>query len=85
MTLEKRVVLDKIEVLEDGQIQIRQATVITEDGIEISRLFHRSVVCPGDAVKIDDKRLSSIIAAVWTDEVISVYQEKVRGMAAIVR
>ena len=46
MALEKETLVDKIEVLENGQVQVRTATVIKEDGIELNRSFHRHVLAP---------------------------------------
>ena len=43
MTIIKENIVDKIEVLEMGQVQVRTATVIKEDGTELSRSFHRHV------------------------------------------
>ena len=45
MALTKKVIEDKIEVIGDYKaIQIREATVIFEDGVELSRNFHRRVI-----------------------------------------
>ena len=49
MALEKTTKVDKIEVVDTGDwkmVQVRTATVITEDGTELSRTFHRHVVAP---------------------------------------
>ena len=47
MAITKETIEDKIEVVgEFKQIQVRTATVIKEDGVEISRSFHRHVVAP---------------------------------------
>ena len=46
MAITKEIVVDKIEVLEMGQVQVRTATVIKEDGNELSRSFHRHTVVP---------------------------------------
>ncbi len=43
MALEKNVVVDKIEVLENGNVQVRTKTAILEDGEQISGTFHRHV------------------------------------------
>ena len=47
MALTEETVQDKIEVVGDHKIiQVRTATVIKRDGVEISRAFHRHVVTP---------------------------------------
>ena len=75
MTLASTTVIDKTEVLEDGTIQVRQAEIITKDGVEIARNFHRWVRSPGDtAAQSDPAPVPAIAAAVWTSAVISAYQ-----------
>ena len=71
MALNKNIVVDKIEVLEMGHIQVRTATVIDEDGAELSRTFHRHVLAPGDDTSGDTQRVKDIAAATWTAQVIS--------------
>ena len=46
MALSKVTVVDKIEVLEKGQVQVRTATRVLEDGVELSSSYHRHVVDP---------------------------------------
>jgi hypothetical protein len=75
MTLASTTVIDKTEVLEDGTIQVRQAEVITRDGIEVTRTFHRWVRHPGDtAAQSDPAPVPAIANAVWTAEVVAAYQ-----------
>ena len=75
MTLSSTTIIDKTEVLEDGTIQVRQAEVITKDGVEVTRTFHRWVRHPGDtAAQSDPAPVPAIANAIWTQEVISAYQ-----------
>ena len=74
MALTKQVVVDKIEVLENGVVQVRTATRIVEDGEVISSSYHRHVVCPGDDYSDEDSRVQAICAATHTAEVIAAYQ-----------
>ena len=46
MAITKETVVDKIEVLEMGQVQVRTATKIVEDGNELNRSFHRHILQP---------------------------------------
>ena len=71
MALEKKVVVDKIEVLEQGQLQVRTSSIVMEDGVELSRGYHRHVLNPGDDVGGQDARVSAIANATWTPEVVS--------------
>ena len=74
MALEKIEVIDRIEVLENGCVQVRTKTAIMEDGKQISGTFHRHVVSPGDDYSAEDTKVKAICAAVHTASVIAAYQ-----------
>jgi len=71
MALTKKVVVDKIEVLEMGQVQVRTATIVEEDGVELTRSFHRAAFMPGDDVSGEPQRVQDLANATWTAEVVS--------------
>jgi len=71
--LEKQAVVDCIEVIENGCVQVRTATKIMEDGKEISATFHRHVVAPGDDYSKEAERVQAICAATHTQDVIDAY------------
>jgi hypothetical protein len=73
MSLEKQVVVDKIEVTEDGTVQVRETTRIVEDGKVISQSYHRHTIAPGQDYSNDDARVQAIAQAAWTPEVIAAY------------
>ena len=84
MALTKEIVVDKIEVREMGQLNIRSATRVMEDGLQISSSFHRHVVDPstktGDTwadtdISGEDARVQAIATATWTSAVKTAYQE----------
>ena len=74
MALEKIEVIDRIEVVENGAIQVRTCTRIMENGAQISGTFHRHVVAPGNDYSAEDAKVQAICAAVHTAEVIATYQ-----------
>ena len=74
MSLEKQTVVDLVEAIENGCVQVRTATRILDDGKVISQSFHRHVVCPGDDYSQEDPRVQAICAAVQTPEVIAAYK-----------
>ena len=76
MALTKTEVVDKIEVLENGTIQVRCATRIDEDGTVLSSSFHRHVLAPGDDLTDQDPKVVAIASAVHTPEVVSAYEAK---------
>jgi hypothetical protein len=70
---------DKIEVLEDGQLQVREAAIVYKDGVEISRTFRRYVLDPGrDTEKLADKdaRVQAVANAIWTEDVVAARASK---------
>ena len=74
MALEKVQIVDRIEVLENGCVQVRTKTAILEDGKQISGAFHRHVVAPGADYSNEDARVQAICAATHTPEVIDAYK-----------
>jgi hypothetical protein len=74
MDLEKVKIVDLIEVLENGCVQVRTKTVIMEDGKQISGSFHRHLIAPGDNYGGENDRVQAICAATHTAGVIAAYQ-----------
>ena len=72
--LDKITVVDKIETLENGCVQVRTATRITDNGAVVASSFHRHVVAPGDDFSKEDPKVRAICAAVHTPECIAAYQ-----------
>ena len=90
MALTKETVVDKIEVLEMGQVQVRTATRVKEDGAVLSSSFHRHVVEPstksGDTwadtdISGEDARVQAVATATWTSAVKTAYQEMIDAQA----
>ena len=84
MALNEHQEIDKIEIVgQHRHIQVRTATVITRDGQEISRAFHRHVVSPGQDVSGEDAAVQAIAAAVHTPEVVAAYEAAVAESAEV--
>jgi len=82
MTLASTNVIDRVEVLENGILQVRQAEVVTKDGVEIARNFTRWVRHPGDTgAHTDPSPVPAIASAVWTQELVSAYEAMVASQA----
>ena len=86
MALTKETVVDKIEVLEMGQVQVRTATRVLEDGVVLSSSYHRHVLAPsiksGDTwadtdISGETAKVQAICNATWTAEVKTAYQEMI--------
>ena len=86
MALTKETVVDKIEVLEMGEIQVRTATRVLEDGVQLSQSFSRHIIVPSrkiDNVWTDtdisgeDASVQAQANAKWTNSVKTAYQNKI--------
>ena len=74
MALTEETVEDKIEIVGDFKmVQVRTATVIKRDGVEISRSFHRHVVAPGDDITGESTEVQAICNAVHTQTIKDAY------------
>ena len=84
MALSKVTVVDKIEVLEKGHIQVRTATRILEDGVQLSSSFQRHFLEPSNKdsgswadtdISGEDARVQAVATATWTSTVKTAWQE----------
>jgi hypothetical protein len=90
MPITKEIIEDKIEVVgECKEIQVRTATIIKEDGVELSRSFHRHVLhCVSSSqdedgnwthtdtdVSGESSEVQGIASTVWTDAVKAAKKE----------
>ena len=71
MALEKSTKDDKIEIVDLGDwkvLQVRTATIVTDDGAELSRTFHRHVVSPNDDVSGESDEIKALATTYFTDD-----------------
>ena len=76
MALSKSTVNDMIQVIYHGDwssVQVRTATIISEDGVELSRKFHRHVVMPDADLSAEDADVAAICTPVFSDAVKAAY------------
>ena len=88
MAITKEVKADKIEVVNDWNVQVRVATIIKEDDVELTRSFHRPLLSPFVSSNTDDDswthtatdisgesaQVQAIATAAWTDDVKAAYK-----------
>jgi hypothetical protein len=74
MAITKTTVVDQITVTENGIILYREATKIIEDGVELTKTYHRSSLTPGQDLTGQPAQVVAIANTVWTDEVVAAYQ-----------
>ncbi len=73
MLTEKKII-DKIEVINGMFIQVREATIIEKDGVELAKTYHRWSFSPLDDISGQPQQVIDIANVVWTDEVKLAYQ-----------
>jgi hypothetical protein len=79
MALTEIKVIDKIEVVENGTVQVREATRIMKDGEQIAQTFHRWSFAPGQDVSDQPTNVQAICQAAWTPEIIAAYQAQLEA------
>ena len=77
MALEKEVRCDKYEVVgRFKHIQCRTATIVKEDGVELSRSFNRRVLTPDADISGESDEIKALASAIWTDEIKAAWAER---------
>jgi hypothetical protein len=79
MSLTKEQVIDKIEIIENGVVQIRQATKILEDGNELSKSYHRWSIAPGQDYSDQPDNVKAICTVAHTPAVIAAYEAQLEA------
>jgi hypothetical protein len=74
MSLTKTTSVDQITVTENGIVLCREATRIMEDGVELSKTYHRSSLTPGQDLTGIPANVVAICNVAWTADVIAAYQ-----------
>jgi len=69
MALTENTSIDQIEIVGGWNIQVRQATVIEKDGVQVARSFHRWVLTPDMDISGQEQRVQDICNVAWTDAV----------------
>lgn len=83
MALTKEAIEDKIEVVgEYKAVQVRTATVVKEDGVELTRSFHRKVLHPDADISGESSEVQGVCNAVWTDSVKKAYKDYMDSLDA---
>tara|TARA_R100001463_G_scaffold42137_2_gene88570 strand:- start:17732 stop:17977 length:246 start_codon:yes stop_codon:yes gene_type:complete len=76
MALTEETKNDKIEIIDKGDwtvVQVRKATIIKKDGVEISRTFHRHIITPIQSISGEDADVQAICNATFSDTMRTAY------------
>ena len=74
MEIIEKKIIDKIEIVETNSIQVRTASIIEKDGVQIAKTYYRHIVNPIDDITNEDLKVQAIANAIWTPEVIETYK-----------
>jgi archaellum component FlaF (FlaF/FlaG flagellin family) len=74
MAITKESKIDQITVTENGVVLFREATRIIENGVELSKTYHRTSLTPGQDISGVPANVQAICNAAWTPEVIAALQ-----------
>lgn len=77
MSLTKEIKVDQITVVENGIVQYREVTRVMEDGVELSKTYHRTSLTPGQDLEGVPASVAAICAVAWTAEVVAAYQASI--------
>ena len=71
--------IDRIEVVGNGMVQVRQVIRIFKGGVEVAKSYHRWTLSPAQDVSDQEPRVQAICNATWTPEVIEAYQAQLEA------
>ena len=74
MALTEKIEIDRIEVVNNWNVQVRQATTIERDGVLVSKTFHRWILTPDSDITNQEQKVQDICNAAWTTEVRSAFE-----------
>ena len=78
--LDKTIEVDQIEWAQNGNVQVRTVTSVSENGVLVSRSFHRHIVAPGDDYSNEDLKVQAVCAVAHTQEAIEAYRASLQGI-----
>jgi hypothetical protein len=81
MAFTEKIEIDRIDVVSDWNIQVRQATIIEKDGEFVSRVFHRWSLTPDSDISNQEQKVQEFCNATWTDEVKEAYKINLKTQA----
>jgi len=81
MAFSEQKIIDKIEVVETGAIQVREATRVFNNDELIAQTFHRRSFAPGSDVSEMPQNVQAVATAIWTEDVVSAYKARITQQA----
>jgi hypothetical protein len=79
MAITKETIVDQITVTENGIVLYREATKIIEDGVELTKKYHRTSLTPGQDLTGQPQKVVDICNLTWTEEVIAAYEAQLEA------
>jgi hypothetical protein len=72
---DKKIIVDRIEVMADHTVSVRYVVTVTEDGQPFAEQIKGNYFKPGDDYSQEDAKVQSVCALIHTPEVIATYKE----------
>lgn len=66
----------QIEITAEDIVQVRETTIIKEDGVELARTHHRYVITPDEDSTTQPEKIKNVCSVVHTPEVVNTYKAK---------
>ncbi len=76
MAIEKSVQVSEVTVTANGVVYFEEVTTVTEDGVELAKKHHRTILNPGQDLTGQPASVVAICNTAWTQEVIDAYAEQ---------
>ena len=83
MSITKTTAVDQITVTENGIVLYREATRIMEDGVELTKTYHRNSLTPAQDLTGVPEKVVAICNAAWTQDVIDAYKASLPKVEAL--
>ena len=77
MSIEKSTQITEVTVSQVGVVYYEEVTTLTENGVELAKKHHRTVLNPNQDLTGQPANVVAICNAAWTDEVIAAYQAQI--------
>jgi hypothetical protein len=74
MSITKEIAVDQITVQENGIILYREVTRIMDNGVELTKTYHRNSLTPDQDLTGVPEKVVAICNAAWTADVIDAYK-----------
>jgi hypothetical protein len=81
MSLKKETVIDRIEILSNGVVQVKKRVIVKDGEQHVAASIHRVAIAPGDDCSTEAERVRAVCAVAHTPDVVKSYRsQNTRGV-----